>query len=125
MIIASERVLPSHKMHKTGAFTFSSRSEIEIDGHFNKATNVLETLLHYGLISSLLFIFHLMNFPRVEEDSRGTFSNKLSCTHFYISACLLQNIVVYVIFMHTHKIRWSYPSLLLLSCPPTLCLCLW
>lgn len=121
LVIASERVLPSHKMYKNGAFTFSSWSEIKINGHFNKATNVLETLLHNSLLSCSLFLFHFMNFPRVEEDPIGTFSHKFSCTYsFYVNVCSLQKIVVYVIFMYLHKVLWSYSSLLLLFLAPPL-----
>lgn len=123
LLIASERVLPSHKMHKTGAFTFSSWCEIKIDGDFNKTTNVRETLPHYGLLRGSLFLFYLMNFPRVDEDTIGTFPNKLSRIYsFYISICSSQDIVVYVIFMYIHKVLWSYSSLLLPSLALTLLL---
>lgn len=92
---------------------FLAGVKLRIDGHFNKATNVVETLLQYGLLSNSLFSFLLMNFPILDEDPMGAFTNKLSCIYsFYIRACLLQKIVLCTIFIYVHHVLWLYSSLL-------------
>ena len=41
---------------ETRAFAFFNYSEIKIDGYFNKATNVVKTMLLYGLLSNSAFV---------------------------------------------------------------------
>ena len=84
---------------------FLAEVKLKIDGHFNKATNVVETLLQYGLLSNSLLSFHLMNIPVLDEDPMDTFTNKLSCIYsFYISEYLLQKIVLWIIFLYVHPV---------------------
>lgn len=48
--------------NETRIVVFANCGEIKIDGYFNEATNVVKTMLLYGLLFNSLFSFHLMDF---------------------------------------------------------------